>query len=160
MTIEERKTKVAQLMVQTADNWKTVYGKEEEATQEEKDEYDEFREKTDKEIDLLIPPSEKLSICLSGCADVGVSHYEIEDSLQTFFKPGEGVQYDSESGQFWMYVKPTLAHQVLRWVDFHFPGKMDFIVSPNHYDSNPWFQNWTQARRYLASLEVSAETGE
>lgn len=160
MFTQERKTKVAQLMVQTADKWNEVYGKETEATQEEKDEYTEFREKTDKEIDLLIPPSEKLSICLSGCAAEDVSHYDIEDSLQEFFKPGEGVQYDSEGGQFWMYVKPTLVHQVLRWVDFHFPGKIDLVVDVNRYDSNPWFQNWTQARKYLASLEVGAETEE
>jgi hypothetical protein len=160
MTIQEIKTRVAQLMVEQAKGWKEVYRGETEATQKEKDSYQELRQKIDDKIDLLVPPSEKLSICLTGCADVGVSHYDIEKSLQEFFKPGEGVQYDSESGQFWMYVKPTLVHQILRWVDFHFPGKMDFIVGPNHYTDNPWFQNWTQAERYLASLEVSAETGE
>lgn len=160
MTIQEIKKLVAQLMAAEAHNWKVVYGQEKEATQEEKDEYSAFREWVEKKIDSLVPDSEKLSICLSGCAEGELSHYDIEDSLQIFFKPGEGVQYDSESGQFWMYVKPRLVHQVLRWIDFHFPGKIDLNVSPNHYTKNPWFQNWTQAERYLASLEVSTETGE
>ena len=80
------------------------------------------------------------------------SHYDIEDSLQTFFKPGEGVQYDSESGQFWMYVKPTLVQKVLRYIDYHFPGKIDLVVEHNRWGANPWFQNWTQARRYLETV--------
>jgi hypothetical protein len=158
MSTKEIKKEVAELMATTAHNWKAVYGKEGEATQEEKDEYANFREYADKRIDSLIPDSEKLSIVLSGCAKGDLSHYDIEDSLQEFFKPGEGVQYDSESGQFWMYVKPTLVHQVLRWIDFHFPGKIDLNVSPNRYADNPWFQNWTQAERYLA--QISAEAGE
>jgi hypothetical protein len=158
MSTEETKKQVAELMAATARKWKKVYGKEEEATQEEKDRYAVFREEMDKKIDSLIPDSEKLSIVLSGCAVEGVSHYDIEDSLQEFFKPGEGVQYDSESGQFWMYVKPTLVHQVLRWIDFHFPGGIDLTVEPNKYNSNPWFQNWGQAERYLA--QISAGTGE
>jgi len=158
MSTKEIKEQVAKLMVATAQKWKKVYGKEEEATQEEKDGYAVFREEMDKKIDSLIPDSEKLSIVLSGCAKGDLSHYDIEDSLQEFFKPGEGVQYDSESGQFWMYVKPTLVHQVLRWIDFHFPGKIDLTVEPNEYNSNPWFQNWTQAERYLT--QISAEAGE
>jgi hypothetical protein len=158
MNIKEIKKEVAELMATTAHNWKAVYGKEGEATQEEKDEYATFREYADKRIQELIPEREKLSICLSGCAKGDLSHYDIEDSLQEFFKPGEGVQYDSESGQFWMYVKPTLVHQVLRWIDFHFPGKIDLTVESNEYNSNPWFQNWTQAERYLA--QISAEAGE
>jgi hypothetical protein len=160
MNTKEIKTRVAQLMVEQASNWNEVYGGETEATQEEKDSYQELRQKIDDKIDSLIPDSEKLSICLSGCAAEGVSHYDIEDSLTLHFKPGEGVQYDSESGQFWMYVKPRLVHQVLRWIDYHFPGKINLNVSPNRYTNNPWFQNWTQAERYLASLEVSAEAGE
>jgi hypothetical protein len=152
MTIQEIKTRVAQLMVEQASNWNEVYGGETEATQEEKDSYQELRQKIDDKIDSLIPDSEKLSIVLSGCAEGELSHYDIEDSLQTFFKPGEGVQYDSESGQFWMYVKPRLVHQVLRWIDYHFPGKIDLIVESNEYAQNPWFQNWSQAKRYLESL--------
>ena len=152
MTIQERKTKVAQLMVEQANKWKEVNSKDTWITQEERDNYQEFRQKIDNEIDSLIPDSEKLSICLSGVAAEGVSHYDIEDSLQTFFKPGEGVQYDAESGQFWMYVKPILVHQVLRWIDFHFPGKIDLVVENNRWAINPWFQNWTQARRYLETV--------
>ena len=152
MTIQERKTAVAKLMVEQAKWWNEVYGKETEATQEEKDNYNELRIEIDNKINSLIPNHEKLSITLSGVAAEGVSHYDIEDSLQTFFKPGEGVQYDSESGQFWMYVKPTLVHQVLRWIDFHFPGKIDLVVEHNVWDTNPWFQNWSQARRYLETV--------
>jgi len=152
MTIQERKTRVAQLMVEQASNWNEVYGGETEATQEEKDSYNELRQKIDDKIDSLIPDNERLSIVLSGCAAEGVSHYDIEDSLQTFFKSGEGVQYDSEGGQFWMYVKPTLVHQVLRWIDFHFPGKIDLVVENNRWATNPWFQNWSQAKRYLETV--------
>lgn len=152
MTIQEIKTRVAQLMVEQASNWNEVYGGETEATQEEKDSYQELRQKIDDKIDSLIPDNERLSIVLSGCAAEGVSHYDIEDSLQTFFKSGEGVQYDSEGGQFWMYVKPTLVHQVLRWIDFHFPGKIDLVVENNRWATNPWFQNWSQARRYLETV--------
>jgi hypothetical protein len=157
MSTKEIKKEVAELMAATAQKWKAVYGKEEEATQEEKDEYANFREYADKRIQELIPESEKLSIVLSGCAK-NFSHYDIEDVLTMFFKPGEGVQYDSESGQFWMYVKPSLVHQVLRAIDHNFPGGIDLTVEPNEYNSNPWFQNWTQAERYLA--QISAEAGE
>ena len=158
MNIKEIKTRVAQLMVEQAKAWNEVYRGETEATQKEKDSYQELRQKIDDKIDLLVPPSEKLSICLTGCADVGVSHYDIEKSLQEFFKPGEGVQYDSESGQFWMYVKPSLVQKVLGHIDYLFPGGIDLNVSPNRYATNPWFQNWTQAERYLA--QISAEAGE
>jgi hypothetical protein len=157
MSTKEIKEQVAKLMVATAQKWKKVYGKEEEATQEEKDGYAVFREEMDKKIDSLIPEREKLSICLSGCAK-NFSHYDIEDVLTMFFRPGEGVQYDSESGQFWMYVKPSLVHQVLRAIDHNFPGGIDLTVEPNKYNSNPWFQNWGQAKRYLA--QISAEAGE
>jgi hypothetical protein len=158
MSTKEIKEQVAKLMVATAQKWKKVYGKEEEATQEEKDGYAVFREEMDKKIDSLIPEREKLSICLTGCAAEGISHYDIEDSLQTVFKPGEGIQYDSESGQFWVYVNPKLVQRVLRHIDYHFPGGIDLNVSPNRYADNPWFQNWTQAERYLA--QISAEAGE
>jgi hypothetical protein len=149
MNIKEIKKEVAELMATTAHNWKAVYGKEGEATQEERDEYAAFREYADKRIQELIPEREKLSICLTGCAAEGISHYDIEDSLQEFFKPGEGVQYDSESGQFWVYVKPLLVQRVLRHIDYNFPGQIDLTVSPNSYTSNPWFQNWGQAEKYI-----------
>jgi hypothetical protein len=153
MTIQERKFKVAELMATDAKRHKSIYWREGiEPTQEERDEFRAYREANEEAIKSLIPSSERLSITLSGCAAEGVSHYEIEHSLKEFFKPGEGVQYDSESGQFWMYVKPTLVHQVLRWIDFHFPGKIDLTVEPNEYNINPWFQNWTQAERYLETV--------
>jgi hypothetical protein len=158
MSTKEIKKEVAELMAATAQKWKKVYGKEEEATQEEREEYAEFREEMDKKIDSLIPNSEKLSIALSGCAKGDLSHYDIEDTLKMFFMPGDGVQYDSEGGQFWMYVKPTLVQPVLRAIDYHFPGKIKLTVDLNRYADNPWFQNWTQAERYLA--QISAETGE
>ena len=125
------------------------FGGEGEANQEAKDSYQEFRTKVDEEINSLIPNSEKLTICLTGVAAEGVSHYEIEDTLQMEFTAGEGVQYDSEGGQFWMYVKPSLVQKVLRRIDYFYPGKIDLNVSPNKYAENPWFQNWSQARRYL-----------
>jgi len=160
MELDEIKKLVAQLMVDQSNRWDEIYGGERRPTPDQIEHYNQFRKGIDRTISELIPKSEKLTICLSGVAAEGVSHYDIEDSLQTFFKPGEGVQYDSESGQFWMYVKPSLVHQVLRWIDCHFPGKINLNISPNRYTKNPWFQNWTQAERYLASLEVSAETGE
>ena len=153
MTIQERKKQVAIVMAAEAKLHKRIYGREGiEPTQEERDEFRAYREAADEAIKSLIPSSERLSIVLSGCAAEGVSHYDIEHSLKEFFKPGEGVQYDNESGQFWMYVKPTLVHQVLRWIDFHFPGQIDLVVEPNEYSINPWFQNWTQAERYLETV--------
>ena len=151
MTIQERKTKVAQLMDEQAKAWDEVYGGEGEVTQEKKNNYHKLRVEIDNEIDSLIPDSERLSICLSGVAAEGVSHYDIEDSLQTIFKPGEGVQYDSESGQFWMYVESSLVQKVLRHIDYHFPGGIKLDVSPNNYANNPWFQNWNQAEKFLNS---------
>lgn len=152
MELNEIKKLVAQLMVDQSNRWAEIYGGEHRPTPDQIEHYNQFREGIDKTINTLIPKSEKLTICLSGVAAEGVSHYDIEDSLQTFFKPGEGVQYDAESGQFWMYVKPTLVHQVLRWIDFHFPGKIDLVVEHNVWDTNPWFQNWSQARRYLETV--------
>lgn len=152
MTIQERKTKVAQLMDEQAKAWTEVYKGEIEAIQERKNNYHRLRIEIDEKIDSLIPDSERLSICLSGVAAEGVSHYDIEDSLQTVFKSGEGVQYDAESGHFWMYVKPTLVQKVLRHIDYHFPGKIDLVVEHNRWGANPWFQNWTQAQRYLETV--------
>lgn len=152
MTIQERKTKVAQLMDEQAKAWGEVYKGEIETIQERKNIYHRLRIEIDEKIDSLIPDSERLSICLSGVAVEGVSHYDIEDSLQTVFKSGEGVQYDAESGHFWMYVKPTLVQKVLRHIDYHFPGKIDLVVEHNRWGANPWFQNWTQAQRYLETV--------
>ena len=153
MTIQEIKKQVAIVMAATAKHWKNTYGREGiEPTQEEKDKFKAYREIADEAIESLIPDSEKLSITLTGCAKGDLAHYDIEDSLQEVFKPGEGVQYDSESGQFWMYVKPTLVQQVLRAIDHNFPGQINLVVEPNAYADNPWFQNWTQAERYLETV--------
>ena len=152
MELNEIKKEVARLMAMEAEAHKMVYGQEKEVTQEEKDEYAALREHVGKRIDSLIPDSERLSICLTGVAEEGLSHYDIEDLLQTEFKPGEGVQYDSESGQFWMYVKPSLVQQVLRFIDYNFPRRINLYVEPNYGNKNPWFQNWTQAQRYLETV--------
>jgi hypothetical protein len=37
----------------------------------------------------------------------------------------------------------------LRHIDYNFPGQIDLNVSPNSYASNPWFQNWSQAEKYI-----------
>ena len=126
--------------------------KDREPTDFERHTFKEYAEFIDREIKDMIPESEHLSICLTGCAEEGISHYDIEHSLLEVFKPGEGVQYDSESGQFWMYVKPELVHPVLRAIDYNFPGQIELIVDTNHYATNPWFQNWTQAERYLKTV--------
>ena len=152
MTVQERKTKVAQLMASKAKKWKEIYGKETEVTLEDKIEYSEFQEKVSKEIESLILPTEKLSIVLTGVAEEGLSHYDIEEALKVEFKPGEGAQYDSEGGQFWMYVRPDLVQKVLRFIDYKFPRQIDLVVDVNNYDDNPWFQNWTQAQRYLETV--------
>jgi hypothetical protein len=153
MTIQKIKKQVAQLITGTEDKWRTIYGREGvEPTPEERTEYSEYHDRIEEQIKSLIPSSEKLLICLTGCAEGELSHYDIEDSLQTVFKKGEGIQYDSEGGQFWVYVKPTLVQKVLRHIDFHFPGKLELNVGPNDYADNPWFQNWDQARRYLKEL--------
>ena len=152
MELNEIKKEVARLMAMEAEAHKMVYGQEKEATQEEKDEYSALREHVEKRIDSLIPNNERLSIILSGVAAEGVSHYDIEEALQMEFTPGEGVQYDSEGGQFWMYVRPDLVQRVLRKIDYFFPGKIDLYVEPNYGNKNPWFQNWTQAQRYLETV--------
>jgi hypothetical protein len=155
MTLQELKLEVAKLMVEKEDKHKEFFGKEGEVEQGERDRYKRFSNSVDKKIAKLIPASEKLSICLTGCAKGDLSHYEIEESLQTIFKAGNGIQYDSEGGQFWVYVKSSLAQRVLRHIDYHFPNQMHIDVSPNLYADNPWFQNWTQARKYLET-EVGA----
>jgi len=152
MTIQERKIKVAQLMGEIENKWKETYHGEGEVTKEISEEYGKFAEEKEQEINSLIPENEKLTIMLYGIAAEGVSHYEIEDTLQMEFTAGEGVQYDSEGGQFWMYVKPSLVQKVLKRIDYFYPGKLELNVSPNKYAENPWFQNWSQARRYLETV--------
>ena len=150
----EIKTKVASLMMDKKASWESTY-KDRVATELERDTYQEYADKIDKEIKKMIPESERLTIELTGCAKGDLSHYEIEDSLRTVFKAGEGIQYDSEGGQFWVYVKPSLVQPVLRHIDYHFPDQICLHVSVNKYADNPWFQNWTQARKYLET-EVGA----
>jgi hypothetical protein len=150
----EIKTKVASLMMDKKASWESTY-KDRVATELERDTYQEYADKIDKEIKKMIPESERLTIELTGCAKGDLSHYEIEDSLRTVFKAGEGIQYDSEGGQFWVYVKSSLVQPVLRHIDYHFPDQIRLHVSINKYADNPWFQNWTQARKYLET-EVGA----
>lgn len=150
----EIKTKVASLMMDKKTSWESTY-KDKVATELERDTYQEYADKVDKEIKKMIPESERLTIELTGCAKGDLSHYEIEDSLRTVFKAGEGIQYDSEGGQFWVYVKSSLVQPVLRHIDYHFPNQIRLYVSINKYADNPWFQNWTQARKYLET-EVGA----
>ena len=144
----EIKLRVAKLMVDVKRAWETTY-QDREPTDFEKSTYEMYKNEKEEEIQRTIPHSQKLTICISGCAKGELSHYDIEDSLQTQFKAGEGIQYDSEGGQFWVYVKPSLVQRVLRHIDYHFPGQIDLNVSPNSYASNPWFQNWSQAERYI-----------
>lgn len=144
----EIKLKVAKLMVDEKRAWEITY-KDREPTDFEKRTYEMYKNEKEEEIQRTIPHSQKLTICISGCAEGELSHYDIEDSLKTQFKAGEGIQYDSEGGQFWVYVKPSLVQKVLRHIDYHFPGQIDLNVSPNSYASNPWFQNWAQAERYI-----------
>jgi len=144
----EIKLKVAKLMMDEKRAWETTY-KDREPTEFEKRTYEMYKNEKEEEIQRTIPHSQKLTICISGCAEGELSHYDIEDSLKTQFKAGEGIQYDSEGGQFWVYVKPSLVQKVLRHIDYHFPGQIDLNVSPNSYASNPWFQNWAQAERYI-----------
>jgi len=148
MTTQEIKKKVAQLIVKQKNAWEETY-KDREPTQFERDTYRMFAEEIENDIKALIPESELLTICLTGCAKGDLSHYEIEESLQTVFKKGEGIQYDSEGGQFWVYINPSLVQQVLRHIDYHFPDQIRLYVSVNKYADNPWFQNWTQAEKYL-----------
>lgn len=146
----EIKLRVAKLMMDVKRAWETTY-QDREPTDFEKSTYEMYKNEKEEEIQRTIPHSQKLTICISGCAKGELSHYDIELSLQTQFKAGEGIQYDSEGGQFWVYVKPSLVQRVLRHIDYHFPGQIDLNVSPNSYASNPWFQNWSQAERYLAA---------
>lgn len=146
----EIKLRVAKLMVDVKRAWETTY-QDREPTDFEKSTYEMYKNEKEEEIQRTIPHSQKLTICISGCAKGELSHYDIELSLQTQFKAGEGIQYDSEGGQFWVYIKPSLVQRVLRHIDYHFPGQIDLNVSPNSYASNPWFQNWSQAERYLAA---------
>jgi hypothetical protein len=150
----EIKTKVASLMMEQKGLWESTY-KDRVATELERNTYQEYADKIDKEIKKMIPESERLTIELTGCAKGDLSHYEIEDSLRTVFKAGEGIQYDSEGGQFWVYVKSSLVQPVLRHIDYHFPNQIRLHVSINKYADNPWFQNWTQAKKYLET-EVGA----
>ena len=148
--LREIKLRVASLMVDVKRAWEVTY-QDREPTDFEKSTYEMYKNEKEEEIQRTIPHSQKLTICISGCAKGELSHYDIELSLQTQFKAGEGIQYDSEGGQFWVYVKPSLVQRVLRHIDYHFPGQIDLNVSPNSYASNPWFQNWSQAERYLAA---------
>jgi hypothetical protein len=150
----EIKTKVASLMMDKKTSWESTY-KDRVATELERNTYQEYADKIDKEIKKMIPESERLTIELTGCAKGDLSHYDIEDSLRTVFKAGEGIQYDSEGGQFWVYVKSSLVQPVLRHIDYHFPNQIRLYVSINKYADNPWFQNWGQARKYLET-EVGA----
>ena len=151
---KEIKTKVESLMIEQKRLWESTY-KDRVATELERQTYLEHANRIDEEIKKTIPESERLTICLTGCAKGDLSHYEIEESLQTKFKAGEGIQYDSEGGQFWVYINPSLVQPVLRHIDYHFPDQIRLHVSVNKYADNPWFQNWTQARKYLAT-EVGA----
>jgi hypothetical protein len=150
----EIKTKVASLMIEQKRLWESTY-KDRVATELERQTYLEHANRIDEEIKKTIPESERLTICLTGCAKGDLSHYEIEESLQTKFKAGEGIQYDSEGGQFWVYINPSLVQPVLRHIDYHFPDQIRLHVSVNKYADNPWFQNWTQAGKYLET-EVGA----
>ena len=149
---KEIKTKVASLMIEQKRLWESTY-KDRVATELERQTYLEHANRIDEEIKKTIPESERLTICLTGCAKGDLSHYEIEESLQTKFKAGEGIQYDSEGGQFWVYINPSLVQSVLRHIDYHFPDQIRLHVSVNKYADNPWFQNWTQAEKYLAKKE-------
>jgi hypothetical protein len=149
---KEIKTKVASLMIEQKRLWESTY-KDRVATELERQTYLEHANRIDEEIKKTIPESERLTICLTGCAKGDLSHYEIEESLQTKFKAGEGIQYDSEGGQFWVYINPSLVQPVLRHIDYHFPDQIRLHVSVNKYADNPWFQNWTRAEKYLAQNE-------
>jgi len=151
---KEIKTKVASLMLEQKRLWESTY-KDRVATELERQTYLGHANRIDEEIKKTIPESERLTIELTGCAKGDLSHYDIEDSLRTAFKAGEGIQYDSEGGQFWVYVKSSLVQPVLRHIDYHFPNQIRLHVSINKYADNPWFQNWTQARKYLET-EVGA----
>ena len=151
MTLEELKKKVAKKIMLKKNAWTETYAKEGAPTDFERQTYKEYADIIDREIKEMIPESERLIIELTGCAKGELSHYDIENSLRTQFKAGEGIQYDSEGGQFWVYVKSSLVQKVLRHIDYHFPGQIDLNVGINKYGDNPWFQNWTQAEMFLSA---------
>jgi len=151
MTLQELKKEVAKKIMLKKNAWTETYAKEEAPTDFERQTYKEYADIIDREIKEMIPESERLTIELTGCAKGDLSHYDIENSLRTQFNAGEGIQYDSEGGQFWVYVKSSLVQKVLRHIDYHFPGQIDLNVSVNKYNDNPWFQNWSQAEKFLSA---------
>ena len=142
MTLQELKKAVAKKIMLKKNAWTETYAKEGAPTDFERQTYQEYADIIDREIKEMIPESERLTIELTGCAKGELSHYDIENSLVEVFKPGEGIQYDSEGSQFWVYVKSSLVQKVLRHIDYHFPGQIDLNVGVNKYATNPWFQNW------------------
>ena len=151
MTLQELKKEVAKKIMLIKNAWTETYAKEGAPTDFERQTYKEYADIIDREIKEMIPESERLTIELTGCAKGDLSHYDIENSLRTQFNAGEGIQYDSEGGQFWVYVKSSLVQKVLRHIDYHFPGQIDLNVGINKYGDNPWFQNWTQAEMFLSA---------
>ena len=151
MTLQELKKEVAKKIMLKKNAWTDTYAKEGAPTDFERQTYKEYADIIDREIKEMIPESERLTIELTGCAKGELSHYDIENSLRTQFNAGEGIQYDSEGGQFWVYVKSSLVQKVLRHIDYHFPGQIDLNVSVNKYNDNPWFQNWSQAEKFLSA---------
>jgi hypothetical protein len=151
MTLQELKKEVAKKIMLKKNAWTETYAKEGAPTDFERQTYKEYADIIDREIKEMIPESERLTIELTGCAKGDLSHYDIENSLRTQFNAGEGILYDSEGGQFWVYVKSSLVQKVLRHIDYHFPGQMDLNVSVNKYNDNPWFQNWSQAEKFLSA---------
>ena len=151
MTLQELKKEVAKKIMLKKNAWTDTYAKEGAPTDFERQTYKEYADIIDREIKEMIPESERLTIELTGCAKGDLSHYDIENSLRIQFKAGEGIQYDSEGGQFWVYVKSSLVQKVLRHIDYHFPGQIDLNVSVNKYNDNPWFQNWSQAEKFLSA---------
>ena len=151
MTLQELKKAVAKKIILKKNSWTDTYAKEGAPTDFERQTYKEYADIIDREIKEMIPESERLTIELTGCAKGDLSHYDIENSLRTQFNAGEGIQYDSEGGQFWVYVKSSLVQKVLRHIDYHFPGQIDLNVGINKYGDNPWFQNWSQAEKFLSA---------
>ena len=151
MTLQELKKEVAKKIMLKKNVWTETYAKEGAPTDFERQTYKEYADIIDREIKEMIPESEWLTIELTGCAKGELSHYDIENSLRTQFNTGEGIQYDSEGGQFWVYVKSSLVQKVLRHIDYHFPGQIDLNVGVNKYNDNPWFQNWSQAEKFLSA---------
>jgi hypothetical protein len=151
MTLQELKKEVAKKIMLKKNAWTETYAKEGAPTDFERQTYKEYADIIDREIKEMIPESEWLTIELTGCAKGELYHTDIELSLREVFKAGEGIQYDSEGGQFWVYVKSSLVQKVLRHIDYHFPGQIDLNVGINKYGDNPWFQNWTQAEMFLSA---------